>query len=85
MSFPFQTTIGALAANLGRYEIAYVPDDHYLAAGIDTVNDQRSPVKWLPVEAIEPGDLMVIVAGGMRFGKFTVRRQIVLRRLEGQP
>jgi hypothetical protein len=80
--FPFETTVGRLAASAGTYEIAYVPADGWLAAGIDTVNDQRDCVQWLPVEKVEPGDLMIVVAGGIRFGKFSVRRQIVLRRVE---
>ncbi|MCW6003805.1 hypothetical protein K1W54_04310 [Micromonospora sp. CPCC 205371] len=85
MSFPFETTIGGLASNLGRYEIAYVPGDHYLAAGIETVSDQRNGVEWLSVEAVEPRDgLMTVVAGGQRFGPFAVVRQIVLRRTEVQ-
>jgi hypothetical protein len=77
---PFEATIGWLAANPGRYEIAFIPADHYLAVGLETIGAQRDAVKWLPVEAIEPGDLLTVVAGGLRFGKFTVRRQIVLRR-----
>lgn len=79
MSFPFETTVGGLAANPGRFEIAYVPDDNYLAASIDTVNDQSNGVEWLPVEAVLPGALMKIEAGRKRFGPFSVRRMIVLR------
>lgn len=80
---PFEATIGWLCTNLGRYEIAFVPADHYLAVSLDTINNQRDAVKWLPVEAIEPHNgLLTIVAGGLRFGQFTVRRMIVLRRAE---
>lgn len=83
MSFPFETTVGHLASSPGRYEIAFVPADHYLAVSLDTVNNQCEAVKWLPVEAIEPHDgLLTIVAGGLRFGRFAVRRMIVLRRAE---
>ena len=85
MSFPFETTTGLLAANPGRYEIAFIPADHYLAVSLDTLNNQRDAVKWLPVEAVEPSSgLLTVVAGGLRFGKFAPSRQIVLRRLEGQ-
>lgn len=78
---PFEETIGWLFANLGRYEIAYIPADHYLAVSLDTLNNQRDAVKWLPVEAVEPGDLVTVVAAGIRFGEFAARRQIVLRRV----
>jgi hypothetical protein len=79
---PFESTIGWLASNPGRYEIAFIPADHYLAVDLEA----RDAVKWLPVEAIEPSNgLMTVVAGGLRFGKFAVRRQIVLRRTEVQP
>jgi hypothetical protein len=84
MSFPFETTVSALAANLGRYEIAYLPDDGWLVAGIDTVNDRRNAVKWLPVEEVGPGELKTIIADGLRFGPFAAGRQIVLRRVEVQ-
>jgi hypothetical protein len=84
MSFPFETTVGRLAANPGRYEIAYVPADNWLAVGLDTVNDQRDCVTWLSVDAIEPGQLVTVVADGLRFGPFAAGRQIVLRRVEAQ-
>lgn len=83
MSFPFETTVGHLASSPGRYEIAFVPANHYLAVSLDTLNSQRDAVKWLPVEAVEPsGGLLTVVAGGLRFGKFAPSRQIVLRRVE---
>jgi hypothetical protein len=84
MSAPFSATIGWLFANLGRYEIAFVPADHYPAVSLETLTSQRDAVKWLPVEAVEPGDLVSIVAGDIRFGKFAAGRQIVLRRVEVQ-
>lgn len=83
MGHPFEETVGWLCTNLGRYEIAFVPADHYLAVDLEVVRNQRDAVKWLPVEAVEPsGGLLTVVAGGLRFGKFTVRRMIVLRRAE---
>lgn len=79
MSFPFETTVGRLVNTQGRHEVAYLPAGCWLAADLDAVNDQRNTVKWLPVEDVERGALVTVVADGLRFGPFAARRQIVLR------
>jgi hypothetical protein len=82
---PFAATVGWLAQNLGRYEIAYVPADDWLAVGAETVTNQPDAVEWLPITEVTPGDLIAVLAGGQRFGPFAAVRQIVLRRTEVQP
>jgi hypothetical protein len=79
---PFNATVGWLADNKqpGRFEVAFVAADGWLAVDVTTLTSHPDVVDWLPVEIVKVGDGIVTLAtADGSTHTHTAARRIVLR------